>query len=62
MVTVMFLLVVSAFGLGFAWHDQSAKETVNRNQAKTQICHSSFGFSHSLACATQVYGLHRGFA
>jgi hypothetical protein len=25
MLTVMFLLVVSAFGLGFAWHDQSAK-------------------------------------
>jgi len=36
MLTVMFLLIVSAFGLGFAWHDQSAKETVNRNQAKTQ--------------------------
>jgi hypothetical protein len=36
MLTVMFLLVVSTFGFGFAWHDQSARETANRNQAKTQ--------------------------
>ena len=35
MLSVMFLLVVAAFALGFAWHDQSAKETVNRNRAKT---------------------------
>ena len=29
MLTVMFLLVVAAFGLGFAWHDQSAKDRGN---------------------------------
>jgi hypothetical protein len=36
MLTVMFLLVVSTFGFGLAWHDQSARETVNHNHAKTQ--------------------------
>jgi hypothetical protein len=35
MLTMMFLLVVSAFVLGFVWHDQSARETVNRNQSDT---------------------------
>ena len=35
MLTMMFLLVVSAFVLGFAWHGESARETVNRNQSET---------------------------
>jgi hypothetical protein len=30
----MFLLIVFAFGLGFDWHDRSAEEIRNRNNAK----------------------------
>ena len=30
----MFLLIDFAFGLGFDWHDRSAEEIRNRNNAK----------------------------
>ena len=32
--SMMFILVVSALGLGFNWHDQSANEIRNRNHAR----------------------------
>jgi hypothetical protein len=31
---VMFLVIAFALGLGFDWHDQSAEEIRNRNNAK----------------------------
>ena len=40
MLTIIFLLIVSALGLGFDWHEKSAEETRNyetrnHNNAKT---------------------------
>ena len=35
MLTMMFLLVVAALGLGFDWQNQSGEEARNGNNAKT---------------------------
>jgi len=35
MLTIIFLLIVSALGLGFDWHEKSAEETRKRDNANT---------------------------